>query len=100
MPLIVILGVCSVVWLIMRLLPKSVQRFLNFNFTDPSANRREPEQSEYTKTTRLQSELVALLKGDDARAKRLLQQERKIRPGMSNAWYLEKIVDDIRRDRS
>ena len=44
----------------------------------------------------MQSDLLVLLKGDNAKAKRMLQRERQLRPGMSNAWYLEKIIDDLR----
>ncbi|WP_238553607.1 hypothetical protein [Fortiea contorta] len=83
----------------MRSLPEPVRRFLNFSFTDPSANRKQPKQSDHSRTTQLQSDLLSLLKGDNAKARKLLEQERKIRSGMSNAWYLEKIVDDLRRDR-
>jgi hypothetical protein len=99
LPCIVILCVCGFVWLIVRLLPKSVQRFLNFNFTDPSANRRQTEQSDYSRANQLQSDLLTILKGDKSKAKKLLQHERQLRPGMSNAWYLEKIVDDLRNGR-
>ena len=99
--LVVFLGVAGIVWLIMRLLPEPVRRALNFNFTDPSANRRQPEQPEVndysTRSKQLQADLISLLNGDTARARRLIDQERKIRPGMSNPWYLEKIIDDIRR---
>ena len=99
LPCVFILAIFTCVWLIMRLLPKPVQRFLNFNFTDPSANRRETEQSHYSRTKQLQSDLLALLKGDNAEAKRLLKHERQLRPGMSKAWYLEKIVDDLKHGK-
>ncbi|WP_373525082.1 hypothetical protein [Nostoc sp.] len=98
--LVVFLGVAGLVWLIMRLLPESLRRALNFNFTDPSANRRQPVNNDYSaKTKDLQADLLALLKGNNTKAKELLNQERRIRPGMSNTWYLEKIVDDIRTGR-
>ncbi len=98
MPLIVIVGVFLLIYLFMKLLPEPVRRALNFNFTDPSANRRKGDVYE-SRTVELQQQLLALLNGNKPKARQLLAQEKKLRPGMSEAWYLEKIVDDLRRDR-
>ncbi len=48
---------------------------------------------------RLQSKLLTLLCGDTATAKRLLKQQRQLRPGESDNWYLEKVIYDLERDR-
>ncbi len=47
----------------------------------------------------LQSDLLILLKGDVASAKRLLAQQRRKNPGQSDNWYLEKVIHDLERDR-
>lgn len=47
----------------------------------------------------LQTDLLTLLKGDVAAAKRLLVQQRRNNPGQSDNWYLEKVIYDIERDR-
>lgn len=95
--LVVFLAVAGFIWLIMRLLPASVRRFLNFSFTDPSANRPPESGDQSDRIKRMQSDLVSLVGGNTAKARKLLDEERRIRPGMSNGWYLEKIIDDIRR---
>jgi hypothetical protein len=47
----------------------------------------------------LQTDLLVLLKGDVATAKRLLKQQRQKHPGRSDNWYLEKVIHDLERDR-
>ncbi|WP_230966173.1 hypothetical protein [Nostoc sp. NZL] len=47
----------------------------------------------------LQSDLLILVKGDVATAKRLLVQQRRKNPGQSDNWYLEKVIYDLERDR-
>ncbi len=47
----------------------------------------------------LQSDLLILVKGDVAAAKRLLAQQRRKNPGQSDNWYLEKVIWDLERDR-
>lgn len=47
----------------------------------------------------LQSDLLVLVKGDVAAAKRLLAQQRRKHPGKSDNWYLEKVIYDLERDR-
>lgn len=47
----------------------------------------------------LQSDLLILVKGDVATAKRLLAQQRRKSPGQSDNWYLEKVIYDLERDR-
>jgi hypothetical protein len=47
----------------------------------------------------LQADLLTLVKGDVAAAKRLLAQQRRNTPGKSDNWYLEKVIYDLERDR-
>jgi hypothetical protein len=47
----------------------------------------------------LQADLLTLLKGDVGTAKRLLSQQRRLNPGKSDNWYLEKVIWDLERDR-
>ncbi len=51
------------------------------------------------KNRQLQSELMVLLQGNVGTAKRLLRQQRRMRPGKSDNWYLEKVIYDLERDR-
>ncbi|MEJ1930815.1 hypothetical protein WDZ92_11185 [Nostoc sp. NIES-2111] len=48
---------------------------------------------------RLQHQLIQMLRGDTATAKRLLAQQRQRNPGRSDNWYLEKVIYDLERDR-
>ncbi|MBH8561653.1 hypothetical protein I8748_34610 [Nostoc sp. CENA67] len=47
----------------------------------------------------LQHQLLGMLQGDTATAKRLLRQQRRNHPGKSDNWYLEKVIYDLERDR-
>lgn len=47
----------------------------------------------------LQADLLTLLNGDVAAAKRLLVQQRRNNPGQSDNWYLEKVIYGLERDR-
>ncbi|WP_339384939.1 hypothetical protein [Iningainema tapete] len=47
----------------------------------------------------LQRELLKLLCGEVDTAERLLQQQRRLHPGKSDRWYLEKFIYDLKRDR-
>ncbi|MEH2050919.1 hypothetical protein [Nostoc sp.] len=51
------------------------------------------------KNRELQGQLLILLKGDVPTAKRLLTYQRKLNPGKSDNWYLEKVIYDLERDR-
>ncbi len=51
------------------------------------------------KNRQLQSHLLNLLQGDVPTAKRLLQYQRRMHPGNSDNWYLEKVIWDLERDR-
>ncbi|WP_190241035.1 hypothetical protein [Nostoc sp. 'Peltigera membranacea cyanobiont' 210A] len=51
------------------------------------------------KNRALQGDLLVLLKGDVATAKRLLLQQRRRNPGQADNWYLEKVIYDLERDR-
>lgn len=99
LPLIVIIAVLLLIYFVMKLLPAPVRRALNFNFTDPSSNRRQQQGQDDSnnRTVQLQKELFSLVNDDKSKVRKLLDQERRSRPGMSNAWYLEKIIDDLKR---
>lgn len=44
-------------------------------------------------------QLLDLVYGDKAIAKRLLEQTQKLHPGKTNCWYLDKTIQDVKRDR-
>lgn len=47
----------------------------------------------------LQSQLLRMLSGDGAEAERLVAQARRNHPGRPENWYLQKVIDDLERDR-
>lgn len=51
------------------------------------------------KNRQLQADLLGLLQGEVSTAKRLLQYQRRMNPGKSDNWYLEKVIWDLERDR-
>ncbi|MEH1967375.1 hypothetical protein [Nostoc sp.] len=51
------------------------------------------------KNRELQKRLLVLLQGDVKAAQRLLTQQRQMRQGQSDKWYLEKVIYDLERDR-
>jgi hypothetical protein len=91
-----------------QLLPGS--KFLSSDVEDVMAGLFKPQpprprgriSNSYRNNPRnryLQNDLLILLKGDVAAAKRLLAQQRRKNPGQSDNWYLEKVIYDIERDR-
>jgi hypothetical protein len=44
-------------------------------------------------------QLLGLVYGDSAIAKRLLDQQQKLHPGKTGCWYLEKTIQDVKGDR-
>ncbi|WP_223269810.1 hypothetical protein [Nostoc sp. 'Peltigera membranacea cyanobiont' 213] len=67
-------------------------------FSQPRGNKSHSYRND-PKNRYLQSDLLTLLKGDVATAKRLLAQQRRKSPGQSDNWYLEKVIHDLERDR-
>lgn len=57
-----------------------------------------PKQ-ELTADAHLQSQLFALVGGDRATAKRLVEQKKQNHPGMSENWYWQRVIADLERDR-
>ncbi|MDZ8056133.1 MAG: ABC transporter permease [Aulosira sp. ZfuVER01] len=47
----------------------------------------------------LKNTLIARLDGDIDTAERLIEQARQNYPGMSENWYVEKVIDDLEGDR-
>ena len=60
----------------------------------------KPPSSQTVRGSRqLQNQLLTLLHGDTATAKRLLVRQQQRHPGKSDNWYLEKAIYDLERDR-
>lgn len=47
----------------------------------------------------LKNTLIARLDGDITTAERLIEQAQQSYPGMSENWYIERVLDDLERDR-
>ena len=45
-------------------------------------------------------QLLDLVYGDTTIAKRLLDQQQKVHPGKTGCWYVEKTIQDVKRDRN
>ncbi|GAX41568.1 hypothetical protein NIES4075_25640 [Tolypothrix sp. NIES-4075] len=45
-------------------------------------------------------QLLGLVYGDTTIALRLLNQQQKLHPGKTSSWYLEKTIQDVKRDRN
>ncbi|WP_016953530.1 hypothetical protein [Anabaena sp. PCC 7108] len=98
-PLVIIIAFRLLIYFLVKLLPAPLGRVLSFNLTNPWLNRQQQQGQEESsnRTVQLQKELLSLVKDDRSKVRKLVEQERRSRPGMSNAWYLEKIIDDLRR---
>ena len=46
-----------------------------------------------------QAELLSLVNGDTAAAQRLLDRAKQNNPGREPVWYVEKVIEDLIRDR-
>ena len=76
--------------------------FIYQKLTNPSPRLRGKVSQSYRTDPRnrdLQHQLMGMLQGDTATAKRLLRQQRRNHPGKSDNWYLEKVIYDLERDR-
>ncbi|MBD2360040.1 hypothetical protein H6G36_02300 [Anabaena minutissima FACHB-250] len=80
---------------------ESLNRSIKQNLTQKSKPRGKISRSYRTNPSnrKLQHQLIEMLRGDTAAAKRLLAQQRQINPGRSDNWYLEKVIYDLERDR-
>ena len=47
----------------------------------------------------LKNRLIARLDGDIETAERLIVQAKETFPGMSDDWYVERVIEDLERDR-
>ncbi|PSP28551.1 MAG: hypothetical protein BRC59_11585, partial [Cyanobacteria bacterium SW_4_48_29] len=81
-PLILAVAILVVLFLLLRR-----WRIPRRRLRQTSANRR------------LQSKLIRMLSGDRTAAERLVARERCLNPGQSEAWYWEKVISDLERDR-
>ncbi|MEH1916982.1 hypothetical protein [Nostoc sp.] len=78
------------------------QYFASAQSSPPRAKSGQKWSQSYLndpRNRRLQHDLIAMLNGDIATAKRLLQQQRQLHRGQSDNWYLEKVIEDLKRDR-
>ncbi|MBD2168601.1 ABC transporter permease [Calothrix membranacea FACHB-236] len=91
--LILIFGTLYYV-LFWQLRRQQVQSFTNFN-SEISNQTAE----EFLAHNDLKNNLVAQLDGDIDTAERLIEQARQNYPGMSENWYVERVIDDLDRDR-
>ncbi|MEI1375973.1 hypothetical protein PQG02_06885 [Nostoc sp. UHCC 0926] len=84
-----------------KLFPHS-QTQASYQSTPPRPKSGQKRSSSYLndpKNRKLQQDLITMLRGDIATAKRLLRYERQRHPGNSDNWYLEKVIGDLERDR-
>ncbi len=56
-------------------------------------------ESKQTQYKMLRQRLLRLVGGYWEIAQRLIDQAKRYYPGMSEEWYMEKVIDDLERDR-
>ncbi|QIR41118.1 ABC transporter permease [Tolypothrix sp. PCC 7910] len=91
--LILIFGTLYYV-LFWQLRRQQVQSFNSFN-----SEITQQTAQEFLAHNDLRNDLVARLDGDIDTAERLIEQARDNYPGMSENWYVEKVIEDLDRDR-
>ncbi|BAY98922.1 hypothetical protein NIES37_29000 [Tolypothrix tenuis PCC 7101] len=91
--LILIFGTLYYV-LFWQLRRQQVQSFNSFN-----SEITQQTAQEFLTHNDLRNDLVARLDGDIDTAERLIEQARENYPGMSENWYVEKVIEDLDRDR-
>ncbi|BAY89448.1 MULTISPECIES: hypothetical protein [unclassified Tolypothrix] len=91
--LILIFGTLYYV-LFWQLRRQQVQSFNSFN-----SEITQQTAQEFLAHNDLRNDLVARLDGDIDTAERLIEQARENYPGMTENWYVEKVIEDLDRDR-
>ncbi|MBD2343056.1 tetratricopeptide repeat protein [Anabaena subtropica] len=77
------------------------QDWENYQQAQDSLKQIQTSVPEYKKqkSNLLRQKLLRLVGGYWEIAQRLIQQQKDYRPGMSEEWYLQKVLDDLERDR-
>jgi hypothetical protein len=60
---------------------------------------KSPLPASDTRRTELQQKLYLLLQGDEHTASRLISSAQARYPGREPIWYLDKVINDLERDR-
>lgn len=92
------LVILTAIWAIFDTFP-SLKAYLPWNKSPKLRGRVSHSYRTDPRNRQLQHQLVEMLRGDIAVAKRLLRQQRQKHPGKSDNWYLEKVIYDLERDR-
>ncbi|MBD2253307.1 tetratricopeptide repeat protein [Nostoc parmelioides] len=73
----------------------------NYQLTQDSLKQIQTYVPEYKqqKSNVLRQKLLRLVGGYWEIAQRLIQQQKDYQPGMSEEWYMQKVIDDLERDR-
>lgn len=77
------------------------QDWENYQLTQDSLKQIQTSVPEYKqqKSNVLRQKLLRLVGGYWEIAQRLIQQQKDYQPGMSEEWYMQKVIDDLERDR-
>ncbi|ABA24571.1 TPR repeat protein [Trichormus variabilis ATCC 29413] len=77
------------------------QDWENYQLTQDSLKQIQTSIPEYKqqKSNVLRQKLLRLVGGYWEIAQRLIQQQKDYQPGMSEEWYMQKVIDDLERDR-
>lgn len=67
-------------------------------FSQPET-QLEPQPAEYISDNDIKRQLIVRLDGDTDTAERLIEQAKQNYPGMTDDWYVERVLDDLERDR-
>jgi hypothetical protein len=65
-----------------------------------SSNKLQDRVVARTRADELRTQLLGMIGGNEDLANRLIQCAIKVKPFMDEEWYLEKAINDLKRDRS
>jgi hypothetical protein len=101
--------VCALVWALkqqekplpttVRKRAKTVKRVVPIKTAEVQLKTAEVQPSYDPKTAQLHRRLHTLLQGDERTASRLISAAQSRYPGHDPFWYLDKVVNDLERDR-
>lgn len=80
-------------------LQREQSQSFNTGISSQSEEYISSQPEEYISDNNIKQQLITRLDGDTATAERLIDQAKQNYPGMADDWYVERVLDDLERDR-
>ena len=80
-------------------LQREQSQSFNTGISSQSEEYISSQPEEYISDNNIKQQLITRLDGDTATAERLIDQAKENYPGMADDWYVERVLDDLERDR-